>query len=151
MNAKNSIIIITVLLCFQLKAVTLVYNMKVRRVFNIEPVLERMKSRLVLSAVPIVFLRKRHLIDTRTSLNNREKRRVGGSLFNLRYVISSIGGWRQQPALKLIMAPSPERMRFMLHGLVLMIWFLPAGIATLLESEGNALSTGLRDSLREEK
>ncbi len=89
MNIKKLLILIPVfLICFQLKAVTLVYNMKVRRVFNIEPVLERMKSRLILTAVPIVFLRKRHLIDTRTSLNNREKRRVGGSLFNLRYVIS---------------------------------------------------------------
>jgi len=75
-------------ICFQLNAVTLVYNLKVRRVFNIEPVLERMKSRLVVSAVPIVFLRKRHLIDTRTGLDDREKRRVGGSLFNLRYVIN---------------------------------------------------------------
>ena len=89
MDRKKILTLASVLLlCFQVEAVTLVYNMKVRRVFNIEPVLERMKSRVVLSAVPIVFWRKRHLIDTRTSLDGREKRRVGGSLFNLRYIIS---------------------------------------------------------------
>ena len=90
MNIQKKFLLITLLLLctHNAQAVTLVYNMKVRRVFNIEPVLERMKSRLILTAVPIVYRRKRHLIDTRTSLDDRETRTVGGSLLNLRYVIS---------------------------------------------------------------
>ena len=69
-------------------AVTLVYNLKVRRIFAIAPVLKRMKSRVLLSAVPIFFARSSHLIDARTNLDACEKRRAGGSLFNLRYVPS---------------------------------------------------------------
>ena len=67
-------------------AVTLVYNLKVRRVFNIEPVLERMKKRLPISVVPIFFTRSRHIVETRTALDTCEKRRAGGALFNLRYI-----------------------------------------------------------------
>ena len=77
-------------LCFVYKtnAVTLVYNMKVRRIFTVEPVLERMKSRWLFSAVPIFFARSRHLIEARTNLNNHEKRKVGGVILNLRYIPS---------------------------------------------------------------
>ena len=71
-----------------LKSVTLVYNLKVRRVFTIAAVLERMKSRLLFSAVPLFFTRSRDLIDTRTGLQGREKRRAGGSLLNMRYIPS---------------------------------------------------------------
>ncbi len=58
-------------------AVTLVYNLKVRRIFAIAPVLKRMKSRVLLSAVPIFFARSSHLIDARTNLDACEKRRAG--------------------------------------------------------------------------
>ena len=71
-----------------LYAVTLVYNLRVRRIFTIAAVLERMKSRLLLSAVPIFFTRKRRLLDKRTNLDGCEKRRAGGSLLNLRYIPS---------------------------------------------------------------
>ena len=69
-------------------AITLVYNLKVRRIFAIEPVLERMKSRWIFSAVPIFFSRKRHIVDSRTNLDAFEKRTAGASLLNLRYVPS---------------------------------------------------------------
>ncbi len=66
----------------------MVYNLKVRRVFNIAPLLERMKSRWPVTAVPIFFTRSRHIVEERTDLDTCEKRRAGGSLFNVRYVAS---------------------------------------------------------------
>lgn len=76
--------------CFQSTsyAVTMVYNLKVRRVFNVAPLLERMKKRWLVSAVPIIFSRKSHIIDERTAVDVHERRTAGGSLFNLRYVPS---------------------------------------------------------------
>lgn len=68
--------------------VTLVYNLRVRRIFNIEPVLARLKSRWVFSAVPIFFARSRDVISITTDLESEEKRRAGGSIFNLRYIHS---------------------------------------------------------------
>ncbi len=88
MNPTRVFIISCLFLPLSLKGVTLVYNLKVRRVFTIAAVLERMKSRLLFSAVPLFFTRSRDLIDTRIGLKGREKRRAGGSLLNMRYIPS---------------------------------------------------------------
>jgi len=69
-------------------AVTLVYNLRVRRIFAVAAVLERMKSRTLATAVPIYFTRSRPLLEERTNLNGCEKRRAGGALINLRHVPS---------------------------------------------------------------
>ena len=69
-----------------LRAVTLVYNMKVRRIFVVSQVLERAKNRLLATVVPIYFSRSRKLFNERTGLDGCEKRRAGGALFNFRYV-----------------------------------------------------------------
>lgn len=69
-------------------AVTLVYNLRVRRVFAIAAVLEQMKSRVLASIVPIYFTRSRPLIDERTNLDGCERRRAGGAIINLRHIPS---------------------------------------------------------------
>ncbi len=69
-------------------AVTLVYNLRVRRVFAVAAVLEQMKSRILTSVVPLYFSRRRPLIDARTNLNGCEQRRAGGAIINFRYVHS---------------------------------------------------------------
>ena len=87
---KNKLYLLLLVLCFNnvVYPVTLVYNLRVRRIFNIPPVIERIKSRLPVSVVPIYFSRNRHIVDTRTGLDTCEKRRAGGALINLRYVYS---------------------------------------------------------------
>ena len=82
------ILFITIGIYHSLAGVTLVYNLKIRRVFNIAAVLERMKSRWLFSAVPIFFMRNRHIINLQTNLDTNEKRRAGGMLLNLRYIHS---------------------------------------------------------------
>lgn len=69
-------------------AVTFVYNLRIRRVFTIAALLERMKSRWIATAVPIFSTRSSHLTNTATQLDVREKRRAGGSLVNLQYIAS---------------------------------------------------------------
>jgi hypothetical protein len=68
--------------------VTLVYNLRVRRIFNIAPVLARLNSRVVISTVPIYFARSRAIVGVLTGLQTNERRRAGGSLFNMRYIYS---------------------------------------------------------------
>jgi len=72
-----------------LHGVTLVYNLRVRRIFNVPFILEQLKKpRKVFSAVPVYFSRTSHITEERTGLDIAEKRRAGGSLLNLRYVPS---------------------------------------------------------------
>lgn len=85
---KITILALALLIPTCAHAVTLVYNLRVRRIFTIAAVLERMKSRWIATAVPIFFTRSRRLLDERTNLNGREKRRAGGSLLNFRYIPS---------------------------------------------------------------
>jgi hypothetical protein len=86
---KKWLALLLVLVCEHTSyAVTLVYNLRVRRVFTIAAVLERMKKRVLVSAVPIFFTRKRLLSDELTNLTGCEKRRAGGSLINMRYIHS---------------------------------------------------------------
>ncbi len=83
--------IIVLLLCNQeASAVTLVYNLRVRIIFNVPEVLERIQSRTIFSVVPIFFHRTSE-IETRTNDIVCETRNAGGALLNLRYVPSQHG------------------------------------------------------------
>lgn len=82
------IFILAVLFVQENYAVTLVYNLRVRRAFTVAASLERMKKRWLITVVPIMFSRKSRSIDERTSLDVKEKRRAVGTLFNIRYVHS---------------------------------------------------------------
>jgi len=74
----------------ELSAVTLVYNLRVRRIFNVPEIADRLASSIVLSAVPIYFQRTAD-IESRSGGIVCEKRRAGGALLNLRYVPSARG------------------------------------------------------------
>lgn len=86
---KRIIICFFLIVWFEcIHAVTLVYNLKVRRVFNMPEVLERMKNKSVFSAVPIFAARDSHIVNERTNVDTCENRKAGGSLFNIRYIPS---------------------------------------------------------------
>jgi hypothetical protein len=70
-----------------IQAIPLSYNLKVRRVFNVEPVIKQ-KKRLLVSAVPIYYSRTSHIVDQTFAVDTCEDRHIFGSLFNLRYVAS---------------------------------------------------------------
>lgn len=70
-------------------ATTLVYNLRIRRSFNLPFALkEQKKARILASAIPIFYARKSHIVDATKYLDIDEKRRVGGALFNVRYIPS---------------------------------------------------------------
>ena len=82
---------IVLLLCAQeVSAVTLVYNLRVRRIFNVPEVLERIQSRTIFSVVPIFFHRTSDIERTAGGIVC-ETRNAGGALLNLRYVPSQHG------------------------------------------------------------
>ena len=85
---KKIIAIFLLFLSVSAQAVTLVYNLRVRRVFTVAAVLEQMRSRWVATAVPLFFTQSRRLLNELTNLKGREKRRAGGSLINVRYIPS---------------------------------------------------------------
>jgi len=88
MKMKRLIILfLSIFIYWQAGAITLVYNMKIRRLFGVGAGIGRQeKSKLVASAVPIVYQRKRHIIDDRLKIDAFEKSIIGGSLFNFRYI-----------------------------------------------------------------
>lgn len=65
--------------------VTLVYNLRIRRSFDI-PVKLRGKFHWLFSAVPIISARKSHIVQKLTGIDVHEKRLTGGSIFNIRYL-----------------------------------------------------------------
>src|SRR5205085_1023018 len=68
-----------------LDAVTLVYNLKIRRSFSVHHFLHREHDVLwLLSAVPVIYMRKRHIVIPSKSYNVCEKTFLGGSVFNIR-------------------------------------------------------------------
>lgn len=69
----------------EISAISLVYNIKIRRVFNTEELFQSKKI-WALTAVPIIYKRDRHIIRQETMLDIQEKRFTAGSLFNVRYV-----------------------------------------------------------------
>lgn len=91
MNANKFFLIklLFVSLLFQssLQAVTLVYNLRIRRAFNISGLLEQKRTVWPISVVPIFYVRNSHgVIDIQNNTTVDEKRRVGGALFNARCV-----------------------------------------------------------------
>lgn len=71
--------------------ITLVYNIKTRRVFGISLEQIQFKKKLkgvAITAVPIIYSRNRHIVDSRLQVDVCEKRLIGGSLFNFRYAPS---------------------------------------------------------------
>lgn len=71
-----------------LNSITLVYNMRVRRAFNVPEQLQGKKPRWVSSAVPILFLRNSNITNELTRANLYEERKAGGALLDLRYIPS---------------------------------------------------------------
>ncbi len=89
MNHYFKIFILSLCTSNSLYGVTLVYNLRVRRIFNISLILEQIKKpKLILSAVPIFFHRDSNIINKMSNINVCEKRTAGGSLLNGRYVFS---------------------------------------------------------------
>ncbi len=89
MNASKFFLIksLFVSLLFQssLQAVTLVYNMRIRRAFNFSGLPEQKRTVWPISVVPIFYGRNSHgVIDIQNNTTVDEKRRVGGALFNVR-------------------------------------------------------------------
>ncbi len=68
--------------------VTLTYNLKVRRAFNVEAVINNKKSWVLFSVLPIFYKRTSHIEDQTFGNDTCEDRNVIGSLFNVRYVPS---------------------------------------------------------------
>jgi hypothetical protein len=69
-------------------ATTLVYNMRIRRVFNVSPLLGPKKPLFVPIAVPIIARRDRDIVIARSRTDVVEKRSISGTLFNFRYIPS---------------------------------------------------------------
>jgi hypothetical protein len=88
MKLKNTLILIFIFPFIPLGAVTLTYNVRVRRIFNIEPVINQKKSRILASAAPIYYARRSHIVDQALNTDTCEDRNVFGSLLDVRYVPS---------------------------------------------------------------
>ncbi len=74
---------------------SLVYNMRLRRAFAVgtsTSLLQKKKSRLVGSVVPVFYKRKRHIVDNSLGLERNifEKRLSGGAIFNIRYIYNRV-------------------------------------------------------------
>lgn len=65
--------------------VTLVYNLKIRRIFSLPPLLERYKDKLITSLAPIYYFRKRTVSNATIGLKDYERRNVGGLLLDMHY------------------------------------------------------------------
>lgn len=87
MNKKWLLLIIATYIPLS-NAYTLVYNMRVRRAFNIPPELLTPKKLILLSALPIYFGRRSHIVTQTPAVDVHEKRNVVGSLFDVRYIPS---------------------------------------------------------------
>lgn len=71
------------------EASTLPYNMRIRRMFDVErSLLKKKKPLWIGTAVPIVQERTRHIVDPQIAADLHDKSLIGGSLFNIRYVHS---------------------------------------------------------------
>ena len=66
----------------------IVYNMRVRRAFNIPSGLLKPRKFTLLSALPIYFGRRSHIVTETPAVDVHEHRNVVGSLFNVRYLPS---------------------------------------------------------------
>lgn len=89
MKIKNIILLLS-LFYFDLSSTSLVYNMRIRRTFNLAGAIaafpQAKKSRTIFSVVPILSKYNRHIVDQALSKDLFDKRTIYGSLLNLRYV-----------------------------------------------------------------
>lgn len=65
----------------------LVYNMRIRRAFNVPFALKK-KSFTLLSALPVYFARRSHIVTEKPAVDVHEYRNIVGSLFDVRYLPS---------------------------------------------------------------
>lgn len=72
-------------LYLDLQAISLVYNLKIRRSFTTSAALGGENLKWVATAVPIAYYRKRHIEDLPRGIDSHETRLTVGSLFNIRY------------------------------------------------------------------
>lgn len=78
------------LLVQDLSSISLVYNMKIRRAFSphvFAQLPDRRKIFWLVTALPIVYGRKRHIVAPELQQNIHEKGFVVGSLFNVRWLL----------------------------------------------------------------
>lgn len=77
-------------LCLTLEGTTIVYNLRIRRVFTGLSAFVQLEKKALwaLSSVPIIYRRKGRITQERFGTDVQDKRRGGGSIFNLRYVPS---------------------------------------------------------------
>lgn len=70
-----------------LNATTLVYNMKIRRAFGFGASAfdSKGKAQTIVSSVPIVYKRNRHIVTTTPAVDVFDKNTIAGFLFNVRY------------------------------------------------------------------
>lgn len=88
MIKKITLLLAAAFLHHNVHAVTLVYNLRIRRAFDAPAQFQNQKKpRILISAVPIIFARK-STIDELVGQMVHEKRRVVSALFNARYVPS---------------------------------------------------------------
>ena len=80
--------------------ISLVYNLKIRRVFNVPQLSTHSKAMLIATAVPIMYKRDRHIVLPAQQTDVHEKRITLGSLFNLRYALSRSTGQKLLPVLE---------------------------------------------------
>ncbi len=86
-----SICLLATIIFGEMNAISLVYNLRVRRSFNIGLLSGQKKtSAFIVSAVPIVNVRDRHIVEKDLGVDICEERIIGGSLFNVRYVPSKV-------------------------------------------------------------
>ncbi len=70
------------------QSTTLLYSLKIRRAFGIQTGTEQdnKKGSLLLTALPIVSRRTRHLVIEESAVDSYEDARIGGVVANLRYI-----------------------------------------------------------------
>lgn len=87
MNKKYLALLLLALQFAPTNTASLVYNMRIRRAFNVPAGLKQ-KSFVLLSALPIYFGRRSHITNAQTYTDVHEKRNIFGALFNARYIPS---------------------------------------------------------------
>ncbi|HEX2977562.1 MAG TPA: hypothetical protein VHO47_00355 [Candidatus Babeliales bacterium] len=94
MKIKKLCLLLLLVNCQPLLTISLVYNMKIRRVFNVGAILGKsQKTRILATAVPIFYKRDREFVDPVRAINFTEKRSILGSLFNLRVTSPKSAWW----------------------------------------------------------
>jgi hypothetical protein len=84
----NKLLILIFLLSFaQINGTSLVYSLRIRRLFTLGiSLLNSGKSKAIGSVLPIVFQRDRHIVEDDAGVNIYEKALIGGAILNFRYV-----------------------------------------------------------------